>query len=51
MTDLFEGYFDFDGDGHLNSLEMSAAYSFLNSEDEQFDNKPSEWDGVEGYDF
>lgn len=44
MDELFDDFFDFDGDGHLSCVELAIEYDLLF--DNEDDNDDSEWDEI-----
>lgn len=46
MDELFDNFFDFDGDGHLSCIELAVGYDFLFGEDEDGESEGSEWNDV-----
>ena len=43
MDELFDDFFDFDGDGHLSCIELAVGYDLLFGDDDD-ESKNSEWD-------
>ena len=44
MDELFDDFFDYDGDGHLSCIELAVGYDLLFGDADDNESSDSEWD-------